>query len=345
MRYCFAIAACVAFFAAAPAFAQPPKTSVKLRSGYFSPGLTLPESKSPIHEINLDVQVDAKGEGKGKLELLLTAANYDEYGDAVTGRETDGVNRNRLTGFIAPIVLECTIEFVKAGFVARVNEAGIKRTIFRVKGPKIESALFVATEGPGLTSGRFLVHGKNDRVEHVIPLFEQKPSKEIERAIPCHPGCFPAGTLVRVPDGATPIQRIRKGDAVTVVDAAGKTSSAKVADVFVTRNRVLEVRTDDGNLVTTETQPVAIEAGGFKPAGELKVGDRVWRWIDGQRRAAKVLGISPADRETEVFNLVLGEPTGFIAGDFLVRSKPPEVAAASSAPAVGPAPMPVPGRR
>jgi len=33
--------------------------------------------------------------------------------------------------------------------------------------------------------------------------------------------------------------------------------------------------------------------------------------------------VTAADREAEVFNLILGEPTSFIAGAFLVRSKPP----------------------
>ena len=141
--------------AAAPAFAQPPKTTVKLRSSYFSPGLTLAESKHPVHEVAIEVQVDAKGEGQGKLILLPTKANYDEYGDFVTGREADNVNRNRTSDILPNVELECAIEFVKAGFIRRVNEAGIKRSIFRVKGPKISSPLFVATTGPGLTSGRW----------------------------------------------------------------------------------------------------------------------------------------------------------------------------------------------
>ena len=91
----------------------------------------------------------------------------------------------------------------------------------------------------------------------------------------------------------------------------------------MTRNRVLEVQTEGGTLVTTATQPVALEGGGFRAAGELKPGDRIWRWVGGKRRAAAVTAVTDADREVEVFNLILGEPTGFVAGDFLVRSKPP----------------------
>jgi hypothetical protein len=70
------------------------------------------------------------------------------------------------------------------------------------------------------------------------------------------------------------------------------------------------------------TQPVGLVGGGFRPAGELKPGDRVWRWIGDEPQAAAVTAVTPTGREAEVLNLILGEPTGFIAGDFLVRCKP-----------------------
>jgi hypothetical protein len=35
------------------------------------------------------------------------------------------------------------------------------------------------------------------------------------------------------------------------------------------------------------------------------------------------LSVSPANREAEVFNLVLGEVKPFVAAEFVVRSKPP----------------------
>jgi hypothetical protein len=55
----------------------------------------------------------------------------------------------------------------------------------------------------------------------------------------------------------------------------------------------------------------------------LKPGDRVWRWVDGKRRGVNVVEVSAPGRDVEVFNLVLGEPKTFIAGTFVVRSKPP----------------------
>lgn len=299
---------------------------VTLTSAYFSHGFPLAECKYPICSIRIAAQVNVKGEGRGKIELTTTPPNYDEYGDLVTGTEVDGKDRpqkNERPG----VALDCTIEFVKSGSVGRVNTPTVNFLVYRIKGPKITSPLMVTTTGPGLTSGRLLVLDKDGRVEHVVDLTDVTPRPVVgggERPlIPCHPGCFPAGTLVRVPDGTRPIERIRQGDRVISVDGDGKPSPVTVTAVFVTRNRLLEVRIEGVRLLTTETQPISLETGGFRPAGELNRGDRIWRWVGGKRKAAAVLSVTPTHREAEVFNLVLGGTKGFIAGDFLVRSKPP----------------------
>ena len=79
----------------------------------------------------------------------------------------------------------------------------------------------MATQGPGLTSGRLLVQDKDQRVKYVVELIDAKPNKVEERPIPCHPGCFPAGTLVLVPDGAKRIELVRAGDTVTTISPDG----------------------------------------------------------------------------------------------------------------------------
>ncbi len=140
---------------------------------------------------------------------------------------------------------------------------------------------------------------------------------------PCHPGCFPAGTLVATPEGARPIESIRGGDAVTLVRPDGTATSGAVSSTFQTCNRLVEVRTEAGSLLTTETQPLCLADGEPRRAGELTAGDRIWRWEGGERRAAKVLAVAPAGREAEVFNLVVGDSAVFVAGGFLARGKPP----------------------
>jgi hypothetical protein len=47
--------------------------------------------------------------------------------------------------------------------------------------------------------------------------------------------------------------------------------------------------------------------------------------VDQKRRAVTVTGVTPANREAEVFNLVVGDTKCFVAGGFVVRSKPPAV--------------------
>jgi hypothetical protein len=153
---------------------------------------------------------------------------------------------------------------------------------------------------------------------------------------PCHPGCFPAGTLINVPIESKPIERIREGDMVTTVGTDGIVSEAEVAAVFVTRNRLLDVQTDAGNLVTTQTQPLALVGGGLRAAGELKAGDRIFRWNGIERQVVTVRTVSATGREESVFNLILVEPGIFVANGFLARSKPPAPSSLTTAEEVAP---------
>jgi WD40 repeat protein len=139
----------------------------------------------------------------------------------------------------------------------------------------------------------------------------------------CHPGCFPAGTAVCVPGGTRPIEKIREGEIISTIGPDGNIARATVAKVFVTRNHLVEVRTDDGVLVTTETQPLYVAAGRFQLPRDLKAGDGVWRWENGLLREVTVRTVTRTGREESVFNLVIGDSAIFISGGFLVRSKPP----------------------
>jgi uncharacterized protein (TIGR03067 family) len=272
---------------------------VQFDSDVFPTDLQLPESKEAVRRVIVKVR-PADG-GTGTLTLDPNAPKLDEFGDAVGG------------GKPSPVV--------KLDFTLKLVKKDGDRRLYEVRGPKIESRLSLVVFRNVLPwgDGRLLVLGKDGEVRYAINL--RLPQQQLPP--PCHPGCFPAGTLVRIPDGTKAIERICEGNLVGTIDADGKPSSAKVTGVFVTRNRVLEIRVEGAQLVTTETQPLALEGGGFRAAGELKPGDRVWRWVKGERRAAAVLKVSAADREARVFNLVLGEARVFIAGDFFVRSKPP----------------------
>jgi hypothetical protein len=169
-------------------------------------------------------------------------------------------------------------------------------------------ALAVACFFGGMATGRWLQP-------------EIKPPERLYE--PCHPGCFPAGTTIDAPDGSKPIERIREGDLISTVGRDGLVAESEVAAVFATRNRLVEVQTDAGNLVTTQTQPLVLAGGGLCAADGLKAGDRILRWNGSERRVATVWSVAATGREEKVFNLILVHPGIFVANGFLARSKPP----------------------
>jgi len=178
-----------------------------------------------------------------------------------------------------------------------------------------------------------LVYGKDDQVQFVVELADQKPVKQQQEQFPppCHPGCFPAGTPVRLADGTKRIELLRAGDVVMTVGPDGGPGRAAVQTVFTSTNRLIEVRTERGTALTTEAQPLCLVAGGFRRAGDLQAGDRVWQWRDARRAEAVVREVAPTGRSETVYNLIIGESAVFVAGDFLARGKPPAAAPAPAA--------------
>lgn len=140
---------------------------------------------------------------------------------------------------------------------------------------------------------------------------------------PCHPGCFPAGTLVQTPSGLRAIEDIHPSETVLLIGSDGVATSGPVSSKFDTCNRLVEVETDAGNLLTTLTQPLCLVDGGFRTAGDLTSGDKIWRWENDERRAALVHAVSSTGREATVYNMVVGDSSVFVANGFLARGKPP----------------------
>jgi hypothetical protein len=283
----------------ASALAQGDLKKVDLRSPLLTPPLALEGVMEPIYKVNVLAQLDRKGAGKGTIELDTNAPVFNEFGLVAEGKNAR-----------PPMKLACTVGLVK-------SDAG--QHLYEIKIPRVTTPLRWVTLDDGYFE-RLLVLGKDGKVKHVVVMTDEAREP---LPPPCHPGCFPEGTLVRVPGGVAPIEKIRKGDLVTTVDPGGKTSPVKVADVFTTRNKLVKVRTSEGSLVTTRTQPLCLASGEFRLAGELRADDRIWGWKDGKKRELLVLDVTDTKREGQVFNLVLGDSIVFIAGDFLARSKPP----------------------
>ncbi len=291
---------------------EPERSPVNLLSETLMIGLPLHECEKAVHQFRLEGYVDSKGEGKGTLEFDSNPPHYDELGL----QSTDAT--------VPPLKLECTLKLVKKKKV-ETPESGrpgaplveVVWEIYEIQGPRITSKLSLVRQGEGWGWGRLLVHDKDGKVRYVAGMSHPRIPE------PCHPGCFPAGTPIRTPDGTRPVETIRAGDVVTSISPDGVEVTRKVQSVFKTWNRLIEVRTDDGTLVTTPTQPLALVSGELRASGELKVGDQIWRWEGHARKAVTVRSVISTGREEAVFNLVLGDSVVFIADGFVVRSKPP----------------------
>ncbi|QDU30829.1 hypothetical protein ETAA8_59780 [Anatilimnocola aggregata] len=156
-------------------------------------------------------------------------------------------------------------------------------------------------------------------------LFPEAKVEEAAVPVPCHPGCFPHGTLVSTPSGPRNIEEIVEGDAVFTVAPAGERKSLAVLSIFRTQNRLWDVETSQGVLRTTETQPFSISLEESLPAGKLQPGAKILRWADDKVQVAEVMAVHCTQQMVPVINLVLGNREPFIANDFLARSKPPEL--------------------
>jgi hypothetical protein len=164
------------------------------------------------------------------------------------------------------------------------------------------------------------------RIRRVFPEARLVPNQlHLE---PCHPGCFPRGTEVATPRGPRLIEEIEPGDLVTTVLPTGETKSIPAQHVFITSNRLWEIETTAGTLITTETQPLCLQTYQTHPAGELQPGDVILRYQEGEVQPARVLAATKTDRIEKVFNLILRDCEIFVAGSYLARSKPPAKLAA-----------------
>ncbi|MGD0623164.1 MAG: TIM44-like domain-containing protein [Thermodesulfobacteriota bacterium] len=134
-------------------------------------------------------------------------------------------------------------------------------------------------------------------------------------------GCFPAGTLIRTPQGQTPIETLTPRNAVLAMDPQSRIVKAEVDELLVTRSRILRIETDCGVLRTTTEHPLRRLEGEFARAGELKAGDRVLAWFRGTLIPATVLRSTFEMQEQQVYNLRTTWPNTFLAGDFVAHNK------------------------
>jgi hypothetical protein len=291
-------------------------TSHDFHSGYHSHGVSVPDGKVPVfHEMNLSFKL--KGEfGQGTLSLNPNPPTYDQFGNETPGSERPWTKMN------------CQLRYVKSDkytYWYRLNRFSEQQSateewsFYTLTVEKMTCKMTLVMEkskGESLGRGRILILDDKGSVKQVIRL---SPPPQPE---PCHPGCFPAGTRITTPNGTVPVEKLQVGDELTTMQGKEQTT-ARIKTVFITRNRLYEVHTEAGMLLTTETQPLSLSSGALCAVGELKAGMEIERWGKGQRIATKVLRVEKTARHETVYNVVLGDPTLFIANGYLARSKPP----------------------
>ncbi len=133
-------------------------------------------------------------------------------------------------------------------------------------------------------------------------------------------GCFPAGTMIRTPQGEVAIEKLAPGDSVLDVTDHDRLRAAAVRKIFTTRAKVLALETDSGTLRVSPEHPVRLADGGFREAGELAPGERLLVWQDGRLRPTALLRQASVG-ELDVFNLEVDAPHTFVADGFVVHNK------------------------
>jgi ribosomal protein L9 len=91
-------------------------------------------------------------------------------------------------------------------------------------------------------------------------------------------GCFAAGTPIRTPNGATPIEDLRVGDWVLSVpdnDPEAQPVARQVVETISNYLPLLELTVANRIVRTTAEHPFWVRGRGWTPAQELKVGDQL----------------------------------------------------------------------
>ncbi len=133
-------------------------------------------------------------------------------------------------------------------------------------------------------------------------------------------GCFPAGTKIKTPTGSKAIEHLTPGDWVLSINRNGQEFATRIQSTFVTRSKILSIKTNLGILHTTKEHPIALQNGDFVLAGRLKTQDVL---LFKQPRGMQTAIVRSLHSESEqvVFNLSVSSPHTFIADNFLVHNK------------------------
>ena len=136
------------------------------------------------------------------------------------------------------------------------------------------------------------------------------------------PVCFVEGTLVAVPDGFTPIERLRVGDSVLAFDFGGR-SVARDRVLRTHRTEVssfLNVAMEGESLLVTSQHPFYLLGRGWTRAQNLSAGNHLWNRGGSD---VEITAVHQVSQKAIVFNISVGEHQNYLVGGraILVHNK------------------------
>lgn len=143
-------------------------------------------------------------------------------------------------------------------------------------------------------------------------------------------GCVPAGTMFSTAAGPIPAEQIKIGDTVVAFnDVNLHQFESKVTKVFTYPNRELyRITTDAGQFICSHDHRLT-RAGtvglDYPPARDLKAGDRIMRFVDGELVRAHVASSVSMKATDTVYHVQLEDGHVFVAGGYLAHNMKSEL--------------------
>jgi len=187
-----------------------------------------------------------------------------------------------------------------------------------------EGDIVLAFDGKWLAEQRIISLERIRKRVQVFNLQTDQPNTFFANGLAVHNkggGCFPAGTGIATPKGRKAIEQLAAGDQILAVDGEGRTVRTTVKTIFVNKSPLLKIETHEGVLLATGDHPISLGRGRFRPAGDLKSGDRITQWENGRLIAGKIRRVDHTAGEGLVFNLEVNGPHTFVAEGIVVHNK------------------------
>ena len=239
---------------------RPWNSNVRHRST--AAGLPMSECDFGVHRIKLIAKVDKKGEGTAH-----SSSTHAQPGGRVRGRD-HGQGRaapeTRVHAQARGARRRCSPKARRAHRPSRSSGSGT-----RSPGRKSSaSCRWPARRGPSGPTPASCGRPRRGRTARLVVL--PRAASRSSRTVRCRratPAASRRARAVQTPGGTKVIEDLRAGDVITTIGTDGKPGQGKVAAMFVTKNRLVEVNVEGKTLITTLHSAARPSADGKLRAG------------------------------------------------------------------------------